>query len=294
MRTAVQSIAAAVACLVLAGCAGPSTPTETDDLAGPPTVTDDTGAIQGLVLDDIGIGVAMAQVQLREAPEQGLALTNQAGAFQFEGLEPGRFVMDVSSIGYRSVARHVDVVAGEITEVRIELEPIAISGSFSSLEILEGKIVCGSGVIVVTQVACGSALDEENQRFLFQYEVEAENTGVLWEVAWTPTQALSRDLVFAIEADGCGALCESSSRFAEVSGCCQLRVALGDSQLDIEDVKAGSEGAVIQSRTFPSYTAGDGVTPTFYLEQEFTIYVEYFWGDLPPDFAEGRSNLPDA
>jgi hypothetical protein len=134
---------------------------------------------------------------------------------------------------------------------------------------------------------------DDNQEFLHNYTIEEEMTGVLWEVQWESSQALSKDLVFNIEEDGCGATCPGDSTFADPQGCCTLRVALDDDGLDIPNVKAGSEGATIQSRTFPAFNSTEGL-PTVYTNQQFTIYVEYFWGELPPDFETTRSNVPDA
>lgn len=298
MSSGVKSVGVPVALLIviaLSGCIGkegPSGPAEASLSAAPPAQFDDkTGAIAGIVTDDAFVPIPGVDLGLREATAHA-AKSDPDGRFTFSRVEPGEYTLDVSKIGYQSVALPVEVTAGRTTDVPIQLESAPLTNqTYSVVTVYNGLIVCGSGNPLFTEVVCGAVVDEQRQKFLFNYDIKKEATGQLWEMTWKPTQLLSRDLALFIEKDGCGLSCPSSSTFSETFGCCYMRVAKDDAQMDIADVKAGSEGAKIQSRTFPS---GANLEPevNVYTEQTFTIYWEQFFGKLPNDFLTTRTNLP--
>src|SRR5690606_9686263 len=55
------------------------------------------------------------------------ALTGPSGGFVLAGLTPGRYRVIVEALGYASTSREVTLAAGELTELRIELEEAAMS-----------------------------------------------------------------------------------------------------------------------------------------------------------------------
>jgi hypothetical protein len=276
----------------LSGCAGRG---GGPAAAAAPTVNAtfdaDTGALHVTILSDEGLPVEGAQAALRELKEAGVQTSNGAGELAFSKLPAGSYHLDVAKLGFTTYSKRIEIQAGDVAKLTVNLESVRVEAPFSRLEILDGMLVCGTGTYVVTQVACGAA--DSNQKFLHKYQIETEMSGVLWEVTWRSTQALSKDLVFLIERDGCGVSCPASQTFGSAEGCCTLRLALEAKQLDIAGVKAHSEGLTIQSRTFPAYESSDGL-PTLYTNQGFTIYVEFFYGELPPDFATTRTNIPES
>src|SRR5688500_3537126 len=104
--------------LVLAGCAGSSA-----DAPSPSqeeiVVDDTTGGLQGLVTDDSLAPIPGAQVGLLERTER--TVTDAEGRFQFSSLEPGRAKLAIQALGYTSYASSVEIVAGEIAEVNVQL-----------------------------------------------------------------------------------------------------------------------------------------------------------------------------
>lgn len=293
--TGIIHAASLVIVALLAGCSsgGPNAepaPTNTEPV-GP-----DVGAIVGKILDPELKPVPGAQVAITSGLNEP-QVSDAMGAFHFTNVQPGPQTFYVAAIGYQAVARSVDVTAGETTDVTITLAPIDSTEPYQALEIHKGFIACGSGVGVegsgVTQVSCGAS--DENQVFLFTYPFGADLSGILIEMTWTPSQALSRDLVINVEKEGCDVTCEADDTFAQVQGCCYLRIPITIDELSLPDgVKPAtdfSEGGVIQSRTFPAF--GEmGAPVTLFAGQEFFVYVEYAYRALPSDW-ETRSNIPE-
>jgi hypothetical protein len=257
-----------------------------------------TGAIMGLVTTVDQHPIPDAQAALGSSVSDPVR-TDADGRFQFSDLPPGRHVVYVAALGYAGQARSLDVVAGEVAQLQVHLGPLSSNERFSSTEIKQGFISCGSGsgargVGGFTQVSCGAT--DPKQRFLFNYTFAKNLKGVLLEMVWKPTQALSKDLVLTVEKSGCGFTCTVDDTFAEVQGCCYIRVKIPVENLTrpagampASDFRT-SAGS-IQSRSFPAY--GDAGAPTtLFTSQSFTIYVEYFYNALPPDW-QSRSNVPD-
>jgi iron complex outermembrane receptor protein len=97
------------------------------------------GTLQGRVVDsETGQPVATAQVTILGAGDQqaGGLLTNAQGVFSVQ-LAPGGYSVVVQSVGYATArADGVDITAGEVTELTIELEsravqlnPIVVTGN---------------------------------------------------------------------------------------------------------------------------------------------------------------------
>lgn len=282
--------------IALSGCAGSNAPKKSDDSSPTPAVSDDAGAIQGIVTNSELEPVANAQVALQSNAADPTE-TDAAGSFVFSEIPPGKHVVFVTALGYASIARSVDVVVGEITEVTIQIEALSTDSPFSATDLKEGFIACGTGtgkdgVVGYTQVQCGAS--DPNQKFLFKYAFSSNLKGILYEMTWRPTQALSKDLALMIEKEGCGFTCGEDDIFAQVQGCCYIRIALPVENMTKPDgvrpaTNFEDKAGAIQSRTFPAFGEGENPT-TVFTGQEFEIHVEYFYHELPADW-ETRSNV---
>lgn len=278
--------------LLLAGCAGAPPPSRAPST---PPVSEDSGAVEGLVLSNDLEPIRGAQVAIQGLDREPVRSDDQ-GHFLLGDLEPKNHVIFVNALGYQALARPVEVLAGEITEIRFSLAPVASLAPSSALDLKRGFIACGSGAGAegagFTQVGCGA--NDPNQRFLFNYTLGPGIAGVLFEMAWKPTQTLSKNLVLIIEKSGCDFECGVADTFAEVQGCCKIRVFLNPDQLmkpaGAQPAANLTNGGPLQTRTFPAF--GEGTTPvTVFTGQEFRIYAEYFYRGLPDDI-ETRSNVP--
>lgn len=107
--------------MALAGCAGGDA-TETIP-TGTPQADDETGAIAGVVMNAELLPIEGADVALREGAN--VTKTDANGNFTFNDLAPGQHTVIVQKLGFESVAKNVDVVIGEVTNVEVTLQPIA-------------------------------------------------------------------------------------------------------------------------------------------------------------------------
>lgn len=281
--------------LVLAGCSSAR-----DSTSQPPSTSPDSdllGSIVGTVVDDELNPIPDAQVAVASSVVESTR-TDAMGRFTFLGLPPGPDTLYVAAIGYEAAARKVDVLAGQANELTIGLSQVGTDEPFSILETHHGFIACGSGAGLngsgLTQVGCGAT--DPNQQFLFNYTFGMGLKGILFEMTWTPGQALSRDLVLNVEKDGCGVDCMEDDTFAQLQGCCYLRVpvTIGDMTKPAGTLPATDfreEGGRIQTRTFPAF--GENGNPvTVFTQQQFEIRAEYFYKGLPNDW-NVRSNFID-
>lgn len=95
--------------------------------------------LQGQVVDPQGQAIVGAEVALRapgEAPEK-TARTDASGRFRFEGLAPGRYRLQVSSPGFASRARSLELDGSESLVVRLDLarfvQEVVVSASMPEL-----------------------------------------------------------------------------------------------------------------------------------------------------------------
>jgi hypothetical protein len=256
----------------------------------------DVGAILGRIVNKEIDPIPGAQVALAGS-ESDPTTTDADGIFRFTNLVPGKHTIYAAAVGYQSLAQIVEIMAGEEKEVTLALDVISATDPYSSLEIRQGFISCGTGTGIegsgLAQVSCGDT--DPNQRFLFNYTLADHISGVLFEMTWKPTQALSKDLVLIVEKDTCDVSCGANDTFGEMQGCCYLRIPISADELTLPADALGavdlSHGGAIQTRTFPAF--GESTSPmTVFTGQDFEVYVEYFYNGLPGDW-ESRTNVPE-
>ena len=80
------------------------------------------GSVHGRVLDALG-GEALARVRVELAQTGAERTTDSAGVFHFDGLAPGDYTIQVSTVGYRMLRRSFLLVAGESKEFEVVLSP---------------------------------------------------------------------------------------------------------------------------------------------------------------------------
>ncbi len=132
-----------VLCAAFAGCV------DAKDLAVPsPTITSngETGEIRGTVLDGQLAPIVGAVVALDQLATT--TLTGEAGNFSFQAVAPGDHKLIAQAIGYTSIARSVTVMAGEVVDVQLQLDALAIIEPYMELLIHDGYSICGIAAIV--------------------------------------------------------------------------------------------------------------------------------------------------
>lgn len=185
----------------LAGCAEEAAPQEASDetafegLEG--RVTDDTGLIRGIVLDDAIVPVVGATVTLQG--ESQSTQTNEEGAFLFDDLAPGTYFLAVSKLGYNATQTSANVEAGVERPdiVKIRLNKDTANQPFVEAAQFDGFIMCSGRAVVIGLAVC-STVGVGDDDFIRTYEPSFRPEFVQSELTWKSTQALGDALSYSI------------------------------------------------------------------------------------------------
>ncbi|MGE0160320.1 MAG: TonB-dependent receptor [Gemmatimonadales bacterium] len=123
------------------------------------------GEVRGVVVDATnGEPVAVAQVQL--APLHQADMTRADGRFILQQIEPGTYTLSVERLGYEGASESVTVLAGEATEVRVELRVAALQ--LSGIIVSTGALSSRSADDVLSPVTtiAGADLDRRSNQTL--------------------------------------------------------------------------------------------------------------------------------
>ncbi|MGB1586617.1 MAG: carboxypeptidase-like regulatory domain-containing protein [Thermoplasmatota archaeon] len=185
----------------LAGCAEETGPQEESDdtafegLEG--RVTEDTGLIRGLVLDDAIVPVAGATVTLQG--EGRTAETTEEGAFLFDDLAPGTYFMTVEKLGYNTTQTSANVEAGVERPdiIKVKLIQDKANQPFVEAAQFDGFIMCSGRGIVIGLAIC-STVGVGDDDFVRNYEPSFRPAFIQSELTWRSTQALGDALSYSI------------------------------------------------------------------------------------------------
>lgn len=120
------------------------------------------GGVTGVVVNDRYRPVANVTVQI--TPENVTVLTGQDGSFAFAGVAPGRHWVRVISQGAIVYARAIDVVAGESTQIVLQLQGPPLDVTRIGIEAKEFAFTPAASQVAYEQLP---------------FAVHLENTGVL-------------------------------------------------------------------------------------------------------------------
>jgi hypothetical protein len=275
--------AAALALLLLAGCASPAPPVpqaapapEAEPAVEPerptPSATPTTGVLRGRVLDGALRPLAGAQAALPS--RDAAATTGPDGAFGFDGLPAGTYLLGVAKPGYRPVRLSVEVRAGvgDPEEVRVVLEG---DGRVPFVEetLYRGfvEVSPSVGVLGLSQYLFASCGDRSCIA-----DIPVAGDDLQWlqhEMGWQPTTAAGELMSLACWPRARG---RAAGEYSEAIGPSPLVVAFGGDVLRAMDGNGTSECLVTGAA--PSHPAGAGLT----LLQHFEIRTHVFHGYRPP------------
>ncbi len=224
MRTTAVLAVVAMAAAGLAGCLGGGDTTGLDD-PSEPLVTEETGAIRGIVTDDEGLPVEGATVA---AQQDGQTVkeseTDDSGEFAMGNLEPGTYRVFVQALGHDAVGKDASVVAGQETTLDFTLGAVAVEQPHHTTYTQVGHIQCSTrtypgvplagvidpgwytgvavcgvpGVLGLPPVPVGSP-----DKFILYYNLDEADTQELYlEMTWQSTQSLGRGLSVSLELNG--------------------------------------------------------------------------------------------
>ena len=265
---------------VLAGCAeDPTSPdaSEDEEKFEEVEVSDDTGAIRGLVLTPTIVPIEGATVT---ATPGGLTTTtNVDGAFTFGDLEPGTYFLEATKLGFNKTQSSVQVVAGDdrpdIVKLVLPENPSALP--FTELRQWDGYLQCGAGLGPAGSTNPCAVADSDNVRV---FEAGGGPVDLVQiEMVWEGTNVFGDSLSVGLLRPG------TLSNFAGADSASPAIFQVGGEQM-IEEL--GDDYTEYTARVFPGTNNGEGVSVV--LEQRFTVFATNFYG-FEPD--EGWSFVED-
>lgn len=147
----------------------------------------DTGAIRGLVTSTELQPIVGARITILET---GVSTNTSAdGSFFFSSLAPATHQLVFEALGYVSVARKVDVLAGEVAEVRVALEVLPIVEPYVELLIFRGFAICDVNAVLIIY-SPGPIPGCTQMKSVFRVSVKDTWRYAIVEAAWKTQDSL--------------------------------------------------------------------------------------------------------
>jgi hypothetical protein len=280
-----------------------------------------TGVIRGIVVDSGIRPIAGALVKL-QTPDSALTTnTTNSGAFGFQGLKPGTYLIRVHKAGFLDAQAGTDVKAGDSSPpiVKLLLSPDStFKTPYATVNHFKGFIECSVTTSVVAYTLCSTFNgwfpcstvglpdatclhnfgNSTNDSFGTYIAVDSQPTWVQQVVVWTQTQPTNPHFLFVAGADS-----KADWYYAQAS-VKEMNRSIGPSPLvtnsnstQIAKVGLGNGTIGLTPLVFTGGTPGTApcvpdqspVRPGFCtfqtgvsFEQEYDIYSIIFYGFLPP------------
>lgn len=147
MRAPAAATAFAATLAFLAGCAGGA-----DADAPADDVAPGMGAVAGVVVDQAIRPVEGATVTLSGGGEPRSAETLADGAFRFDDVAPGGYVLSASHLLYTGVQSSVQVVEGDVATAKLLVERRFTQDAYHESLKFDGFIQCGYDATVISSL----------------------------------------------------------------------------------------------------------------------------------------------
>jgi hypothetical protein len=297
-----------VACLVLAGCTGTA---KDDGASGVPEpkqvdVTDTTGGIRGVVVDQAIRPLKAAAVSITSASFSKNLTTDEAGGFVLANLKPGTYLVKASKPLYDTQQQSLDVKAGvapPVTKIQLNqvvfakpyLETLKFQGFLVCSQDFDGALFseeCGQGVGVPCQVpppyGCNRLGTQSGNAPEYDFYASADHPqSMIVELTWQPTigAATTGALWTIVETNfACDPTCSGDAVLPDDFGHCRTSPMYLRND---EAVQKANLTAAIKVSTF-TWACGKGGTIPYDLEvnQEYSEYVTMSYVlPLPADWS---------
>lgn len=297
-----------LAAFALSGCVGGSSkssetagPAEAPPTARPAEISDETGGVEGTVLDPELVPVAGAQVAIAELNVE--TVSAQDGRFSFSQVAPGTYTLFALKLGYESAAKKIPVVAGEVTPVQVTIAPLPITEPYSVLMSAKGVLGCAvdiDGIIGVA--ACGLPVVNSTvgDRFLILWDLREPTppwNGSVFETHWKSNQILGQGLNPIWEVEPC--YNDNDVTFAEGGGRSPVifRVDEDKTKLVLKNLRenrgcnagknnCNEEKCLVVSRMFTeAETTGTFPDVGFTIQQTYeNFFTAFFFEPAPEDY----------
>src|SRR5918912_892317 len=118
-----------------------------------------TGVLQGVVTTQGSVNLPGAQVTVTDSAGTQVSqiLTSEDGHFNMVGLAPGRYKVTASLASFVTTSANVEVVAGRVSDLAIDLP---IEGISASVEVVaQSPVVSNEGTVAPTETISGKEID---------------------------------------------------------------------------------------------------------------------------------------
>jgi hypothetical protein len=288
---------------ILGGCAGKgpaAAPTETLGQDVAIEVTDTTGAIRGVVVDNAIRPIANVTISLSGSNATQDVKTGATGSFGFSKLPAGTYFLHATRFGFFPIQQSAEVVPGvkDPPVVKILMQRDNRQVAYLQVQKQEGYIVCTTSVVAVCgapnvvstvllcpafNVCLGNLTDD---RFGLNFFYDPNATMIQSEMFWDSTQSLSTQLSLEMENLGnCTAAGDS-----------YIKDTAGDSpifnKMNAQDIQNGTIGGncPVFHSVFSGGVASTPPTPATgpigiggTIQQRFTIISHAFYGYEAPE-----------
>lgn len=289
-------------------------------MAPPPQFGDDTGAIQGSVINEENLPVPGALIGIVELKAE--TVSDAQGQFTLSNIPPGTHNVLASALGYAPAARRVDVVQGAVAQVQFSLAPVEVAAAYHKLQPKAGNIQCtvraypgvpttGAGGLppwVTGVAACGVAnlsvvVPLPPDKFLLTWDIPNHANEMLLEMEWKSTQATGRGLDVVVEHLGASNV--AAKTFARDLGTSPLRAYANNTTMmkvaESSGVDCWETKCKLQTRAFgaantteyylpidppplgPLGKPSNKVDAGFVIDQRFRQYLTTFHDMVRPD-----------
>lgn len=296
--------------MVLAGCASGGDVAPVDDGPDGPTVTEDTGAIDGIVLSEDLLPIKGATVALKSNLSD-TRTTGADGKFSFSNVPPGEDFVLVSKLGFADSQQRVEIVAGEVTTIEFRLPAQVAEGVPYRITFgpIPGRFFCGFSVEGALSGPCKiiafsdssnpveqswqDVSDGEENIFEFREAIKNNRStesdtlsSLLVEVTWEPVAASANILQMTLEdvPESEGARNLSEPLYSRAEGPAPLRLEIEPGVKDPSGeiaMPVGQEGFLVG--VFPGATEDNPMT--IYTSQNFEVWITLAYnGPLPSEF----------
>lgn len=256
-------VAAVLVLLLLAGCS--DAPDDVVVVADAP----EGGSIRGVVLDTTITPVVAANVTIDGFDVA--AVTNPDGAFGFDGLEPGAYILRADATGFVASSAQVTVVAGGVADAKLVMQPEQSVTPFVQPFQWDGFLQCSYRVLI-TADNCPTGDSE------ITHGLDAIPAFVQSELVWTASQDLGDALSFQYSYPN------TAEDYLEAEGASPLILTADQALIDKEGL---GDGLDVYMRVFTSHLP-ETTPPTGHwgvglqLDQEFTVFTHAYFHYAPP------------
>lgn len=278
--------------VAFAGClGGDDDPDASETGTGPSGPTEDTGVLNGTVVNQETFGpIADAHVRLiKDEQERYAARTDLSGSYQISGIEPSRYVVQVSSLVTKGDVDQVTIEAGKVTEKDFLLEPLTnVTDRTPRSEQGEfrGYFSCTVNATSPPGAISPCSSQDPNHKLTGTDSPDAGLRTLTVGLVWTPAPVGAEELTLRVRNN-----VDSPYDYGEKTGTSPLEIRIDASDLSdapparqFEHYDDGEKSLGLEYAVRP---AGVGVL----YNQEFEVYYTYhYWREAPP----GHSAIPDA